>query len=96
MGGKGAYSALTIPYTSSSYTTSISIAATTLLLALKLPAYSMLTLHFALPKSHIHSDSPLLWFQDVLPKGITPDCQCIALNPIFMGEFGDLERSALL
>ena len=67
-----------------------------LLVALKLPAYSMLTLHFALPKSHIHSDSPLLWFQEVLPKGITPDCQCIALNPIFMGEFRDLERSALL
>ena len=57
----------------------------------------MLTLHFALPRSHIHSDSYyLLWFQDVLPKGITPDCQCIALNPIFMGEFGDLEWSALV
>ena len=69
----------------------------------------MLTLHFALPKSHIHSDSYYpLWFQDVLPKGITPDCHCIALNPIlwesletwrevfFMGGFEDLERSILL
>ena len=58
-----------------------------LLLALKLPAYSMLTLHFALPRSHIHNDSYYpLWFQDVLPKGITPDCQCITLNPILCQE----------
>ena len=57
----------------------------------------MLTLHFALPKSHIHSDSYYpLWFQDVLPKGITPDCQCIALNPNFIGGFGDVARSVLL
>ena len=52
----------------------------------------MLTLHFALPKSHIHSDSYYpLWFQDVLPKGITPDCS----EPQLMGEFGDVARNVL-